>query len=62
MDLIEKYKIYQSVQGYTLNALKEAIKDLDKSIKDPQNKTVVEHLKIRKKELASALEKIESFE
>ncbi len=62
MELIEKYKIYKSVEGYTLNALKKAIKDLNESIKDPQNRTVVEHLKNRKNELQNALEKIENFE
>ncbi len=62
MELIEKYRVYQSVQGYTLNALRKAIKELEKSIKDPQNKSVVEHLEVRKNELENALEKIENFE
>ena len=48
MELIEKYRVYQSVQGYTLNALRKAIEELEKSIKDPQNKSVVEHLEVRK--------------
>ena len=40
----------------------KAIEDLEKSIKDPQNKSVVEHLEVRKNELENALEKIENFE
>ena len=45
-----------------LNALRKAIEELEKSIKDPQNKSVVEHLEVRKNELENALEKIENFE
>lgn len=62
MTLEQKYKVYQSVQGYTIKALLKAIKELEESIKDPQNEAVVEHLKGRKIELEKALEQIEDFE
>ena len=59
----EQLRLFKSVQGYTLRAVKEAIEELNDALVYPVTATqLAEILRERKEELENILEQLESIE
>lgn len=61
-DYFNQLQVYKSVQGYTINAVAKAIKELQDAIENENNIYIKTAYIERKRVLETTLEKIESFE